>query len=580
MNCLDIQKRIHAWSMEPGFQDELIAFLMAMCAVDTTPSPQISVMRDRENTVFDQIRDYLASTVCRLEPRSISPEISAHPAFSLLHFTKTPENPDGLSAEEVYRERGNLLALIDPHAPVGPAQSDGAQVDGGQTDGAQGVAVNAHIDVIAPFFPPRREGDVMYGRGVIDDKGNVAAICGALKIIDALIADGTVSLQGPITAMFPIEEETGGNGSLALALDTELKHRYQSLLVMECADMGVYPANRGAVWFRSEARRIDATADLSLVEAMAWGVLEMQQEGARIKAESDHPLFPHRPVQTCNGILGPFGEHPSRINGRVEMFVGGVTSPESLKEIRAAVDQGIQLYVEQHGDKTQVLDQQTGQPKVVRHFHLKPDDQDRVHLTVYGSSGHMGSILEHDDAILKWAYIVRQLVQSKLVAQQPWTLELVGYDARQTLVLEGGQGFLPTHSIEAVQQRMADAFARGMADYQSRIGRSADAVAVRTTFEKLHNAAYAGDPDSPSVQHALWAAREAKTIDRDAPLRGWDVSCDARLFANQYPQMPVITSGVGMLACAHSNDEQLRLSELWKTIEFCTLFLLRETGSL
>ncbi len=570
MNRREIQNKIHAWCTDSTCQNELIDFLLAMCAVDTTPSAQVSIMRERENTVFDQIRTYLASTNCRLEPRSISPDIAAHPAFSLLHFTKTPENPAGLSPEEVYRERGNLLALMDPEASV----------DNAHNDGGPGVAINAHIDVIAPFFPPRRQGDVVYGRGVIDDKGNVAAICAALKIIDQLIADGTVSLQGPITAMFPIEEETGGNGSLALALDAQLKQRYQSLLVMECADMGVYPANRGAVWFRSEAGRIDATADLSLVEAVAWGVVQMQQEGARIKTESDHPLFPHRPVQTCNGILGPFGEHPSRINGRVELYVGGVISPESLKEIHAAVDQGIQRYVEQHGDKTQVVDKQTGQPKVARHFDLKPDGQDRVHLTVHGSSGHMGSILEHDDAILKWAYIVRQLVQSKHVARQPWTLELVEGDTRPTLVLEGGQGFLPTHSIEAVQQRMADAFARGIADYLSGIGLPGDAVAVSTTFEKLHNAAYAGDPDSPSVRHALWAAGEAKTIDRDAPLRGWDVSCDARLFANQYPQMPVITSGVGMLACAHSNDERLQLSELWKTIEFCTLFLLRETGSL
>lgn len=570
MNRLEIQKSIHARSREPSFQDELIEFLTAMCAVDTTPSPHVSLMREREALVFDQIRAYLGSTQCRLEPRSISPDIAAHPAFSLLHFTKTPENPGGLSPEQVYRERDNLLALLDPDS-----SPDAAAADGGP-----GVAVNAHIDVIAPFFPPRRQGDVLYGRGVIDDKGNVAAICGALKIIDALVADGIVSLRGSITAMFPIEEETGGNGSLALALDAELKQRYQSLLVMECADMGVYPANRGAVWFRSEACRIDASADLSLVEAVAWGVLEMQQEGARIKAESDHPLFPHRPVQTCNGILGPFGEHPSRINGRVEMCVSGVSSPEALKEVRAAIDQGIQAYVAQHGDKTQVVDKQTGQPKVARHVDLVPDDQHRVHLTVHGSSGHMGSILEHDDAILKWAYVVRQLVQSKLTARQPWRLDLVGADARQSLVLEGGQGFLPTHSIEAVQQRMADAFALGIADYLSRIGLPADAVAVGTTFEKLHNAAYAGDPDSPSVQHALWAAREANTIDRDAPLRGWDVSCDARLFANQYPQMPVITSGVGRLACAHSNDEQLQLSELWKTIEFCTLFLLRETGSL
>jgi acetylornithine deacetylase/succinyl-diaminopimelate desuccinylase-like protein len=557
----EIQQKIRARCADPTFQDELTALLIDMCAVDTTPNPEVSVMREREKQVFDQIRGYLESPRCRSEHRPIPPEIAQHPAFSLLHFTKTPENPEGLSPDEAYRGRSNLLAFMD-----------GA--------GGRGVAVNAHIDVIAPFFPPRREGDSLYGRGVIDDKGNVAAICAALRIIDGLVADGSLVLKGSVTAMFPIEEETGGNGSLALALDAELKQHYDALLVMECADMGVYPANRGAVWFRSEARRVDDSADLSLVEAVAWGVLAMQQQGAKIKAQSDHPLFPHRPVQTCNGILGPFGEHPSRINGRVEMVVHGADAQKTLDRVQAAAEEGVRRYVEHHGDKTQVLHPETGKPKVARHFELAPAGGHGISLIVHGSSGHMGSILEHDDAILKWAYIVRELVHRKRAENLPITLELAGADASQRLVLEGGQGFLPTHPIEAVQQRMADAFATGIRDYLESIGLAAAAVEVRTTYEKLHNAAYAGDPDSPSVQHAIWAARQANTIDPDAPLRGWDVSCDARLFASQYPDMPVITSGVGVLACAHSNDEMLYLPELWKTIEFCVLFLLRETGSI
>ena len=49
--------------------------------------------------------------------------------------------------------------------------------------------------------------------------------------------------------MFVVEEESGGNGSLDLAVDKELKKRYDSVLVMECAGNKVYPANRGAVWF-------------------------------------------------------------------------------------------------------------------------------------------------------------------------------------------------------------------------------------------------------------------------------------------------------------------------------------------
>ena len=121
--------------------------------------------------------------------------------------------------------------------------------------------------------------------------------------------------------MFVIDEETGGNGSLALAMDRELKARYDSILVLECTGNRLHPANRGAVFIKCEGRLAD-TDDLSqvtpsLLEAFALAILALLDEGEAIRQESDHPLFPHRPVQTCTGILGPFGVHPSAICGEV-----------------------------------------------------------------------------------------------------------------------------------------------------------------------------------------------------------------------------------------------------------------------
>ncbi len=37
--------------------------------------------------------------------------------------------------------------------------------------------------------------------------------------------------------MLVVEEETGGNGSLSLAIDRELKRLYDSILVCECAGL-------------------------------------------------------------------------------------------------------------------------------------------------------------------------------------------------------------------------------------------------------------------------------------------------------------------------------------------------------
>jgi acetylornithine deacetylase/succinyl-diaminopimelate desuccinylase-like protein len=122
--------------------------------------------------------------------------------------------------------------------------------------------------------------------------------------------------------MFVVEEETGGNGSLGLAIDKELRERYDSVLILECAGNKIYPANRGAVWFWCRTTLNPAIGPTGLkaqpspLESMIYSILEMQREGDTIKDESNHPMFPHKPVQTCNGILGPFGEHPSRICGK------------------------------------------------------------------------------------------------------------------------------------------------------------------------------------------------------------------------------------------------------------------------
>lgn len=584
-----IQENIRSRLDAPAFRESILEFLTALCAVDTTPSPDIARMRRQEARAFELIESFLAEApvppgaAFATERRPIDIGMAGHPAFSKLHFTKTPERPRGLSAEETYAGRANLLAFLDGTADVG----------------GRNTALNAHVDVIAPFFPPRREGDRLYGRGTIDDKGNVAVICAALRLLMELAADGDIELKNKITAMFPVEEETGGNGSLALALDGELRQRYASLLVMECADAGIYPGNRGAVWFKCDLRaarssspptgkrQSPAAARLcqgprgtqpSLLYAAAEGILAMAEEGARIKAESDHPLFPHRPVQTCNGVLGPFGEHPSRINDYVNVRLAPSRSPIlpcREPEIRRIIDGGLAAYIAIRGDKTKAVAPAAGRPKVERHYDLTEHSDSTFTLEVHGSTGHMGSILENDDAILKWAFLARALDVSEIA----FDMTIDEADQTGELVVEGGQGFLPTHPIEEIQERMRHACLCGVRNYLARHGFAESAVDLLVSYDKLHNNAFAGDPESPTMRNARRAGIAAGILAADAPVRGWDVSCDARLFATEHPELPVITSGVGRLSAAHANDEHLKLPDLWPMIEFIARFLLLETGS-
>ncbi|HID11705.1 MAG TPA: M20/M25/M40 family metallo-hydrolase [Candidatus Latescibacteria bacterium] len=73
-----------------------------------------------------------------------------------------------MSPEEVYDGRGNLLAFLK-----------GA--GGGPT-----LALNGHIDTVAPDLPFRKDGDTFYGRGTSDDMGNVLAMLVSMKALGEL----------------------------------------------------------------------------------------------------------------------------------------------------------------------------------------------------------------------------------------------------------------------------------------------------------------------------------------------------------------------------------------------------------
>ena len=231
----------------------------------------------------------------------------------------------------------------------------------------QSIALNAHIDVVAPYFPPRVSGGFIHGRGACDDKGPGVSMVAALKALSAVMSKARLEWNRNALVMFVVEEETGGNGSLSLAMDWELKRGYDSILTGECTGLKIYPANRGAVWYRAELQLL---VGVPLLELFAFVNEELEKEGAAIRTESRHALFPQRPVQTCHGIIGPFGEHPSRICGEVSFDVlcrPGARAHVDLL-LRDCLEAGLASYVGLYGDKTKVTEATTGKPLVARHY--------------------------------------------------------------------------------------------------------------------------------------------------------------------------------------------------------------------
>jgi acetylornithine deacetylase/succinyl-diaminopimelate desuccinylase-like protein len=564
-----IVREILARTRSASFGRYVKELLLELCRIDTTPNPNVKHMQAAEGECFRILERELGALSFaggRLERRPVNPAIQAHPNYSLLHFTKTAQRPKGLSAQEAYANRSNLLYVVPGAGP-------------GRT--GQSVALNAHLDVVAPYFPPRVKGGTVLGRGACDDKGPAVSIVAALKVLSEVMAKAGLKWNRNVVTMLVVEEETGGNGSLSLAIDRDLKKLYDSILVCECTGLKFYPANRGAVWYRASLK---GPRRASPFEMFAFVNEQMEQEGAAIRAESRHNLFPQRPVQTCHGIVGPFGEHPSRICGEVSFRVRLDCPPRAESEalVRDCLEAGLAGYVGLYGDKTKVTDPSTGKPMVARHYDLRRERKGFA-VTVHGATGHMGAIRERDGAITKMAHLVRSLVLSKARLQaltsRPVHLELSVKPMGDGLILEGGQGFVPTHGITEVMERLRRAAQRGAENYLRRIGRTERGEDVLTvTYEKLHNVAFDGDPDSSSVRNAIAAAKSCG-LWKDEPVLGWTVSCDARLFATEYPGMPVLTFGPGQLAFAHSDQEQINLEEIRAAAEFLAVFLLKQTGT-
>ncbi len=543
MSIAQVARFLKKRTSQGTFIELLAGSLIKLCAINTVPDQNLNTTKVNEDLCFAAIKKLISGFGVQgvFEEIPIAPRIKDHKAYTKPNYT---------DSREVYKERCDLIFKW----------TNPAKFHSGKR-----VAVNAHIDTVAPYFPTAREGVIVRGRGVCDDKNGCAVMITALRLLKEIEEELGITPGDDLIFMFVIDEEMGGNGSLSLALNKDLKGQYDSLLILECCDQQIHPANRGAVWYKIEIPTDQFTQPVDLAMEI---IQELEKEGAQIKSESAHPLFLQRPVQTSHGIIGPFGEYPSRICGYLELLLK-TSAPYS--QINDCIEEGLQAYMGIYGDKTKIIDPETGRPKVERHYDLEAQEDGFI-LRIWGSSGHMAATSENDNAITKASVIFETMKESGLDLD----LSLPGDTVSGSLVLEGGQGFVPTHSLKEITARLSDASARAYAKYTARHGLEGQCPII--TFDKLHNDAFEGDPDSSAMRDAVNCA-ELAGIHIRRPIQGWTASCDARLFAQMNPEMEIITTGPGKLEYAHSDDEQIKINELAQSCVMLTLFLLLHTGS-
>jgi len=148
-------------------------------------------------------------------------------------------------------------------------------VGGGRT-----LLLNTHIDVVPPSegmtepWAGRCADGVVHGRGACDAKGQAATIFLVRKALEAL----GVRLAGDLSVHLVVEEENGGNGTLAMVRRGE---RADGCVVMEPSDGRLFISIRGAVWFRLTLRgraghsgQAGVTRSALLMARDAIGILE------------------------------------------------------------------------------------------------------------------------------------------------------------------------------------------------------------------------------------------------------------------------------------------------------------------
>jgi len=259
----------------------------------------------------------------------------------------------------------------------------------------------------------------------------------------AALRDLGVTLAGDLELQFVIEEEVGGNGALALIRQAQTPRpqgcHADGVIVVEATDHQVYPANRGALWFRLRTtgvsahmgRRHEAVNAIEKMMEAARCLLEYEQE--LIASSRNYPLFERY-------------ENPVQLN--LGMIQGGAW------------------------------------PSMV------PDE----------------------------------------------------------CVLEGGVGFLPNRSLAQVKRELVAAIESSPDPWLREH--------YELTYPRLHKDAYETDPKHPLVTTVHQAAL---ACGRESEVSGWNVSCDAALYA-KLAGLPTVVYGPSEVREAHSATEKIKWS--------------------
>jgi acetylornithine deacetylase len=280
----------------------------------------------RSDSLLRAVERGLADTVAFLQELVRVPSLLGH------------EEPAQQLVESRLRELGFAVRSIEPSAErlashpdsgIPLVSYDDRRCVVGTLAGGSGrsLLLNGHVDVVseAPVeqwtrspFGAEIDSGRLYGRGACDMKGGIAAM---LLGVEAALAAGP--LPGSIVYQSVIEEECGGNGTLAACLEGPPA---DGVVIAEPTNGGFDVAAVGVIWARvtveANARHASRTdEDEHPIETILAVVRALRAFEAELNANSE-PEFAglERPYLFNPGALHA-GDWPSTTPGKAELDV-------------------------------------------------------------------------------------------------------------------------------------------------------------------------------------------------------------------------------------------------------------------
>ena len=213
--------------------------------------------------------------------------------------------------------------------------------------GRNSLVLNGHIDTVSPGnisswkhnpFAGDVEGDSLIGLGAVDMKGGLAAMLMAMRIIK----QAGIKLRGDIIFQSVVDEEGGGNGTLACV---ERGYRADAAIIAEPTGLDICCAHRGAMHARLDVKGLTTHACLkskgiNAIEKMLMLVTALEDLNGQWQANKKHKLLPS-PAITCCQISGGTGASiiPAGCEAKINVkYLPSERAQDVRKEVEACLD--------------------------------------------------------------------------------------------------------------------------------------------------------------------------------------------------------------------------------------------------